>query len=320
MTCRTLPRFLSSCALFLAGCAAPAPEVKKAEAPPPLPNVEAELLGSDPTWGNTEGPAVDSKGTLYFTSRGTWKGIVSWNAAQGFKQYMAIANLAGPGGLWLDDADNIYVTATDERKILKITPAKKVSTLAVGFEADPKVAKGPNDIIVAKNGNIYFTDPNGYDGSAPKGTVYRIDPAGKTSVFSDEVTGPNGILLDAAETTLYVSHNVSADESKIVAWPLKADGSAGPISLLTTVKPCVADGMALDKEGAIWLTCYSFGTAHRISREGKDLGTVTTAQKALTNVRFGRAGAENFLYFTSSDMARVTGYIYRAKVDVPGIR
>ena len=107
MTCRTLPRFLSSCALFLAGCAAPAPEVKKAEAPPPLPNVEAELLGSDPTWGNTEGPAVDSKGTLYFTSRGTWKGIVSWNAAQGFKQYMAIANLAGPGGLWLDDADNI---------------------------------------------------------------------------------------------------------------------------------------------------------------------------------------------------------------------
>ena len=42
--------------------------------------------------------------------------------------------------------------------------------------------------------------------------------------------------------------------------------------------------------------------------------------KALTNVKFGRAGAENTLYFSSSDMARVTGYVYRAKVASPGLR
>lgn len=308
-------------ALVLSGCSSPAPEGKQAAAPAPaaVPNIQAELLGSDKSWGNTEGPAIDSKGTLYFTSRGTYKGIVSWNEKEGFKQYLAVATGAGPGGLWVDDADNIFLTATDERQILRVTPAKKVSVVAEKFEADPKVAKGPNDLVVLKDGTIYFTDPNGYDGSAPNGTVYRV-AGGKTTVFSTEVTGPNGIGLSADEKTLYVSHNINADTSKIVRWPLNADGTAGAMATVATVKPCVADGIAIDKEGAIWLTCYSHGTAYRIGSDGKTLGTITTEQKALTNIKFGRAGAETTLFLTSSDMARVTGYVYRAKVGVPGLR
>lgn len=308
--------------LVMAGCSPHQPEAKETQQSlkSTLPeSTRAELLGTDKSWGNTEGPAVDSKGTLYFTSRGTYKGIVSWNEKQRFQQYLAVATGAGPGGLWIDDADNIFVTATDERQILKVTPENKVSVLAEKFEADPKVAKGPNDLIVTKAGIIYFTDPNGYDGSAPNGTVYLIKN-GKTSVFSTEITGPNGIGLSADEKTLYVSHNISADTAKIVRWPLTDEGSAGKIAEVATVKPCVADGIALDKEGAMWLTCYSFGTAYRVSPEGKVLATITTDQKALTNVKFGRAGAENTLYFTSSDMARVTGYVYRAKVPVPGLR
>jgi sugar lactone lactonase YvrE len=310
-------------ASLLAGCSGPQPE-KKAEVEAPQqqaapPATAAELIGSDKSWGNTEGPVVDSKGTLYFTSRGTYKGIVSWNEKQGFKRYLAVATGEGPGGLWVDDQDNIFVTATNERQILKVTPQKKVSVVAAKFEADPKVAKGPNDLIVAKNGTIYFTDPNGYDGSAPNGTVYMVRN-GKTSVFSAEITGPNGIGLSADEKTLYVSHNTSADMSKIVQWPLNDDGTGGKMAEIATVSPCVADGMAVDKEGAMWLTCYSHGIAHRISKEGKILQSITTEQKALTNAKFGRAGAENTLYFSSSDMDRVTGYIYRAKVQVPGLR
>lgn len=313
-------KYVLAAALTLAGCSTapePAPKSKESAAAPP--NAQAELLGSDKSWGNTEGPAIDSKGTLYFTSRGTYKGIVSWTEKKGFQQYLAVATGAGPGGLWIDNADNIFITATDERQILKVTPDKKVSVVAKNFEANPKVAKGPNDLIIAKTGALYFTDPNGYDGSAPNGTVYSII-GGKTAVFSSEITGPNGIMLSPDEKILYVSHNVNADTSKIVRWQLNDDGTHGVIATVATIKPCVADGMAVDKEGALWLTCYSHGTAYRISPEGKVLATITTEQKALTNVKFGRAGAENTLFFTSSDMARVTGYIYRAKVSVPGLR
>jgi len=284
------------------------------------PVIAATLVASDKSWGNTEGPAVDSKGTLYFTSRGTFKGIAAWSEKEGARQYLAVATKEGPGGLWIDDSDNIFLTATGERKILKVSPDKKVSVAAENFEANPTLSKGPNDLVVAKTGTIYFTDPNGYYGDAPNGTIYRIAPDGRTSVFSEAITGPNGIALSADEKTLYVSHNVSKSTSKIEKWPLNPDGSAGVMSELATVNNCVADGMALDREGDLWLTCYSFGAAHRISPDGRIVGTITTEQKALTNCIFGRGANNRTLYLTSSDMERVTGYVYKAGLSVPGIR
>lgn len=310
---------LSSCGGSQGGGAEPkGTAARKSESAPPVEEIVAEQIATDGSWGNTEGPALDSANNLYFCSRGTYKGIVRWNPKDGAQRFLAVAAKAGPGGLWIDGSDNIFLTATDERTIMKVTPSKKTSTLARGFEADPKMAKGPNDLVVAKNGTIYFTDPNGYYGDSPNGTVYRIDSKGKTSLFSDAITGPNGIILSLDEKTLYVSHNVAKATSKIHKWSLHEDGSAGEMSELATLNDCVADGMAVDREGALWLTCYSFGAAYRVSSEGRITHKITTAQKALTNAKFGR-GADNMnLYLTSSDMDRVTGYIYRARVPVAG--
>jgi sugar lactone lactonase YvrE len=92
------------------------------------------------------------------------------------------------------------------------------------------------------------------------------------------------------------------------------------MSEVATVPDCVADGIALDREGSLWLTCYSYGTAYRVSQKGKIQQKIITGQKAITNCKFGRGSQSNLLYLTSSDMERVTGYIYRAKLAVPGIR
>ena len=318
-----MKQLLLAAAIVLCGCnsptKAPAEPPKAATAEPPV--IAAELIASDASWGNTEGPAIDSANNLYFTSRGTWKGIVRWNKTDGAQRYAPVAAKAGPGGLWIDAADNIFVTATDERQILKVDPKKKVSVISKGFEAEPKVAKGPNDLVVTGAGIIYFTDPNGYYGDSPNGTVYMVKPDGKTSVFSTEITGPNGIILSLDERTLYVSHNISKDTSKIVSWPLRDDGTAGAMKEIATIPSCVADGMAVDSEGSLWLTCYSFGAAYRVSpADGKITGKITTDQKALTNAKFARGADKNSLYLTSSDMERVTGYVYRAQVPVPGPR
>jgi sugar lactone lactonase YvrE len=134
------------------------------------------------------------------------------------------------------------------------------------------------------------------------------------------VTGPNGIILGPDENTLYVSHNISEDVSKIVSWPIQEDGSAGAMSEVATINDCVADGMAADQEGGVWLTCYSYGTAYRIAPDGSITDTITTEQKALTNIVFGRGAENHTVYLSSSDMDRVTGYVYRAQVRVPGLR
>jgi gluconolactonase len=307
-------------ALSIAACTQQTSTSNKSEAPTPsIEPVSAELIASDKSWGSTEGVQIDSKNNVYFCSRGTYKGIVMWNEKDGAQPWLVVATKEGPGGLWVDDSDNILLTATGERQILKVTPDKKVSVMAEKFEADPKLPKGPNDLVVGKNGIIYFTDPNGFYGDAPPGTVYRIS-GGKTTMFSDAVMGPNGIILSQDERTLYVSGNTAKSTSKITRWPVQEDGSAGPMSEVATVPDCVADGIALDREGSLWLTCYSYGTAYRVSREGKIQQKITTDQKALTNCKFGRGSQNNLLYLTSSDMERVTGYIYRAKLPVPSIR
>ena len=312
---------LATVVLLLAACGGPEPE-HAAPAAPEIPSKAAELIATDPSWGNTEGPAVDSKGALYFTSRGAYKGIIQWTAAGGPVQHAAVAVGAGPGGLWIDDADNIFLTATNEREVQKLAPDGTLTTIAKGFEADPTTATGPNDITVAKSGVVYFTDPNGYRGESAPGTVYRIDAAGAVSVFDDTVVGPNGIVLSADDRTLYVAHNVSENGSQLVRWALNADGSAaGPKEVVASFEPCIADGMAVDAAGRVWVTCYSFGTAHLIDpTTGAIIERVTTEQKALTNAVFGRGGDKTTLYLSSSDMDRVTGYVYKVTVGTGGTR
>ena len=282
--------------------------------------VAAVLIASDPSWGNTEGPAVDSKGTLFFCARGKFKGIVSWTEKEGAKEYLPIDKVNGPGALWIDEQDNIYVTGPGERKLWKVSTDKQVTVLAEKFEPDPASSKGPNDLVKAPNGSIYFTDPNGFYGESAPGTIYRLTPEGKLSVFNKTVVGPNGITISQDGRTIFVAHNVAKSTSKIERFPLEEDGSAGQISELATIENCVADGMDVDREGSVWLTCYSFGNAYRIGQGGHIQQTITTDQKALTNCFFGRGVDRKSLYLTSSDMKRITGYVYRANVAVGGFR
>jgi gluconolactonase len=201
-------------ALLLVSCSrsTPPPQLEESQE---ISVFAAELLATDGAWGNTEGPAVDSAGAVYFTSRGTYKGIIKWNQAEGARQYAAVATMAGPGGLWIDEADNIYLTATDEREVQRLSPSGEITTIAKGFEANPATAMGPNDITVSRAGRVYFTDPNGYYGESAPGTIYIIDIDGSVRVFDDTVVGPNGVVLSADGRTLYVANNVGQTRSNL---------------------------------------------------------------------------------------------------------
>jgi gluconolactonase len=302
----------------LTGCSTP--EEAPTETTSETPVIAAELIATDASWGNTEGPAIDSTGALFFTSRGTYKGIVRWTAAEGAAQYAPVANGAGPGGLWIDANDNIYLTATNERQLQRLAPDGTLTVVAEGFEADPAATTGPNDVTVSTGGTAYFTDPKGYQGEAAPGTIYRVDSSGAVSVFDDTVVGPNGILLSPDDRTLYVAQNSATTTANLVRWRLDENGVAvGDKEIVATIESCIGDGMTVDANGNVWVTCYSFGTAHLIDvATGETIEQVTTEQKALTNCTFGKGADSHSLYLSSSDMERVTGYVYRATVTTPG--
>ena len=84
----------------------------------------------------------------------------------------------------------------------------------------------PNDLVLARNGAIYFTDPPyGLAGinesplkEQPVNGVYRLDPDGNVTLIDGSLTFPNGILLSPDGRTLAVTLTLTG-ASQIYAIP-----------------------------------------------------------------------------------------------------
>ena len=130
-----------------------------------------------------------------------------------------------------------------------------------------KRLNSPNDLVVASNGSIWFTDPSygiggNYEGLQAEQeqathNVYRVDPqTGNVTLIVDDFTQPNGICFSPDEKKLYVidsgithggpSHirvfDVNIDEGRVSNSKVFAEGFA----------PGFTDGMRCDVEGNVW--------------------------------------------------------------------
>ena len=56
--------------------------------------------------------------------------------------------------------------------------------------------KGCNDLHIASNGDIYFTDQGQTGLHDPTGRVYRLSPGGRLDCLIDTGISPNGLVLD----------------------------------------------------------------------------------------------------------------------------
>ena len=130
-----------------------------------------------------------------------------------------------------------------------------------------KRLNSPNDVVVASNGTIWFTDPTYgiggfYEGlvSEPeqeKHNVYRVDPqTGTVTVVVDDFVQPNGICFSPDERRLYVidsgithggpahirSFDVDIDKGTVSNGKVFAEGFA----------PGFTDGIRCDVDGNVW--------------------------------------------------------------------
>jgi gluconolactonase len=135
----------------------------------------------------------------------------------------------------------------------------------------------PNDVVVRRDGTIYFTDPYW---KFPPGSVqeldfqglYRIGPRGELSLEAKDFGLPNGVGLSPDEKTLYVG---DTRRRKVYAFDVAKDGKLSNQRLLADLQSKekgAVDGMKLDEKGNI----YTTGPAGIwvLSPEGKHLGTI----------------------------------------------
>lgn len=277
----------------------------------------------------TEGVAAAKDGTIYFSDiPGAVPGrVLKFDPRSGqtsvFSQDSGKSN-----GLMFDSQGRLIAACganAGRRAICEITADGQVRALVETF--DRKRFNAPNDLVIAANGAIYFTDPR-YVGPEPleleHQSVYRYFPdSGRLERLETGITKPNGIVLSPDEQTLYVAETDNgatnaaqppAEGTKVRmtlnAFPIAADGSLGARRVLVDFGYKLGiDGMAVDGQGRIYAAVRSddrFGICV-YSPAGKELDYLPTPSLP-TNCCFGIGDESSVLYVTAG------GGLYRVRV------
>jgi gluconolactonase len=191
----------------------------------------------------------------------------------------------------------------------------------------------PNDVVVAGDGAVWFTDPSyGHlQGFRPQPMVsdfvYRHDPAtGQTEVVADGFDKPNGIAFSPDQRVLYVTdsganqepgsyydsrpHYIKAFDvaggarlsgERLKGERLKGERLSGERlsgeRLFAVVTPGFPDGLKVDREGRVYAS--SFSGVQVFDPDGQLLGEIRVP--GAVNFCFG--GADAGLLFITTDSA-----------------
>ncbi len=150
----------------------------------------------------------------------------------------------------------------DSRRVTRTELDGSVTVLIDRFQG--KKLNAPNDVVVASDGAVWFTDPGyGIDGpyeghvaeaELPR-NVYRLDPTtGAATVVADDFVRPNGIGFSPDETKLYVVDSGISHGGPAHIRVLDVDGAVlrnGRV-FADDFRPGMTDGLRCDVDGNVW--------------------------------------------------------------------
>jgi gluconolactonase len=223
--------------------------------------------------------------------------------------------MIGADGLALDRQDRLIIATFAGRSLMRIEKDGKRTVLADNYEG--KRFGGPNDVVVKRDGAIYFTDTYGAFRLRDKdprrelmfNAVYRWKD-GKLTRVVDDMAATNGLAFSPDEKYLYVN---GSRDNYVNRYEVRADGTLANGKLFIDMRKetdrGITDGLRVDTKGNLYETAP--GGVWVISPEGKHLGTIRAPEQS-TNIGFGDADKKT-LYIA----ARTS--IYKIRVNTPGI-
>ena len=287
-------------------------------------DAKIQVLASGFEWA--EGPLwLPDQEALIFTDVPTNK-IWMWTEADSLSLFLQPSGYLGtetdkkePGanGLALNGNGELILCQHGERRIAKMNsslsnPKADFTALVSDFEG--KKFNSPNDLVMDKSGQLFFTDPPyGLDDWDTKELdfqgIYRLDTDGSLSLLIDSLSRPNGIGLSPNQKILYIAQS-DPQKARYYAYELdeKGDVVSGKILLDATssigdMLPGLPDGLTIHSSGTLFAT--GPGGVWVISAEGKHLGTIRTGQ-GTANCTFD--SNEEYLYITAD------AYLMRIKI------
>jgi gluconolactonase len=254
-----------------------------------------------------EGPCFDAEGNLFLvdipygrifrvTSGGDWSVVAEYDGE--------------PNGLRLM-ADGRIAVADYKQGILSLDPGSGTITPIVSRYRSERL-KGPNDLIVARNGDIYFTDQGQTGLHDPTGRVFRLRANGQMDCILSNGPSPNGLVLTPDEKFLFVA--MTRDNS-VWRLPVLPDGTTMKVGRFSqyfgTIGP---DGMAVDSESNVFVAHASLGSIFVHNPHGELIARIASCRgRMVTNLAFGGPDRKT-IFITESE----TGSVLAADWPIPG--
>jgi gluconolactonase len=250
-----------------------------------------------------EGPVWSREGFLLFSdgTRGELR-----RKPVGERSVMYREGHAGASGIAFDAQGRLYVCEARARRVIRIDKKGQLEILAEKWEG--KRLNAPNDIVVRRDGHVYFTDPAFGDQSDTKELdfhgLYHINPKGAVEVAAKLATRPNGLALSPNGRILYVSNS---DERNIRAYDLDRNGAPVGERVLVAKTEGVPGGMCVDEKGNLYVAVKGLAV---YNATGKLIHTMELSEGP-SNCAFGDPDLRT-LYVT----ARTS--IFKVPLDVKG--
>nr|WP_245349150.1 SMP-30/gluconolactonase/LRE family protein [Brachybacterium fresconis] len=231
-------------------------------------------------------------------------------------------------GRTLDLAGHVVECSHGRRAIQRDTavgPGRPPAPTTLVDRFGPHRLNSPNDVVVASDGAIWFTDPaygikrpvEGHAGEEEYGDryVFRYDEAADTlTPVVIDVEAPNGLAFSPDESLLYVADSSLSPADESDPFPDRPHGHAIHVydvvdgrqakngRILTEVSPGLPDGIRVDVEGRIWSS--SLSEVQVFAPTGERLLDLPVPEKT-ANLCFGGDDGHTLYVVASTSLYRI---------------
>jgi D-xylonolactonase len=269
-------------------------------------------------YGLLEGPRIDERNRLYYSdARG---GGVFRRSPDGTIETL-IGERKMVGGIALNQGGGLIITGAT----VSHWDEKTGSLTDIFSQWEGKPLFGMNDLTIDDQGSLwggtFGIDINQFDfkSTPPPGSLFRIDPPGKTTKLWEGVEVTNGLGFSPDRKLLY--HNDSTTRA-VWVYDVRSVRTVGDRRLFARLPEGMPDGLTVDAEGGVWVAVvFGAGEVVRFKSDGVLDQRIKVPAKTVTSLAFGGTDMCD-LYVVTADNSEnrdLKGTIFRARSQIAGL-